>query len=35
MEIADELSLSHPGIIHLAKELEKKGYIESVKIAGR
>jgi len=31
MEIADELSLTHPGIIHLAKELEKKGYIESVK----
>ena len=31
MEIADELSLTHPGIIHLAKELEKKGYIKSVK----
>src|SRR5439155_9890096 len=31
MEIAEELSLTHPGIIHLAKELEKKGYIESVK----
>src|SRR5439155_19984396 len=31
MDIADELSLTHPGIIHLAKELEKKGYIESVK----
>ncbi len=31
MEIADELSLSHPAIIHLAKELERKGYIESVK----
>jgi len=33
MEIADELSLTHPAIIHLAKELEKKGYIESVKSA--
>ena len=33
MEIADELSLTHPGIIHLAKELEKKGYIKSVKSA--
>ncbi len=31
MEIADELSLTHPAIIHLAKELETKGYIESVK----
>ncbi|MEO6329500.1 MAG: MarR family transcriptional regulator [Ginsengibacter sp.] len=31
MEIAEELSLTHPGIIHLAKELEKKGYIKSVK----
>ena len=31
MEIADELSLTHPAIIHLAKELEKKGYIQSVK----
>ena len=31
MDIADELSLSHPGVIQLAKELEKKGYIESVK----
>lgn len=31
MEIAEELSLTHPGIIKLAKELEKKGYIESVK----
>lgn len=31
MEIANELSLSHPGVINLAKELEKKGYIESVK----
>ncbi|HSC38215.1 MAG TPA: MarR family transcriptional regulator [Chitinophagaceae bacterium] len=34
MEIADELSLTHPAIIHLAKELEKKGYIESVKSPG-
>ena len=31
MEIAEELSLSHPGVINLAKDLEKKGYIESVK----
>ncbi|MCW3464535.1 MarR family winged helix-turn-helix transcriptional regulator [Chitinophaga nivalis] len=31
MDIAAELSLTHPAIIHLAKELEKKGYIESVK----
>ena len=31
MKIADELSLTHPAIIHLAKELEKKGYIKSVK----
>jgi DNA-binding MarR family transcriptional regulator len=31
MEAADELSLTHPAIIHLAKDLEKKGYIESVK----
>ena len=31
MEIADELSYTHPAIIHLAKELEKKGYIESFK----
>ncbi len=31
MEIAEELSLTHPAIIHLAKELEKKGYIESIK----
>ncbi len=30
MEIAEELSLTHPAIIHMAKELEKKGYIESV-----
>ena len=34
MEIAEELSLTHPAIIHLAKELEKKGYIESVKSPG-
>jgi len=31
MDIADELSLTHPAIIQLAKELEKKGYIKSVK----
>ncbi|WP_147314032.1 MarR family winged helix-turn-helix transcriptional regulator [Deminuibacter soli] len=31
MEIAEELSFSHPAVIHMAKELEKKGYIESVK----
>jgi len=31
MEIAEELSLTHPAIIHLAKELEKKGYILSVR----
>jgi DNA-binding MarR family transcriptional regulator len=31
MEIADELSYTHPAIIHLAKELEKKGYIDSLK----
>lgn len=31
MEAAEELSLTHPAIIHLAKDLEKKGYIESVK----
>ncbi|RYY34252.1 MAG: GNAT family N-acetyltransferase [Sphingobacteriaceae bacterium] len=30
-EIAEELSLTHPGVIHLAKELEAMGYIESVK----
>jgi DNA-binding MarR family transcriptional regulator len=33
MEIADELSLTHPAIIHLAKELETKDYIQSVKSA--
>ena len=31
MEVADELSLTHPAIIHLAKDLEQKGYIQSVK----
>ncbi|MBN9298786.1 MAG: MarR family transcriptional regulator [Filimonas sp.] len=31
MEAAEELSLTHPAIIHLAKDLEKKGYIMSVK----
>lgn len=31
MEIADELSLTHPAIIHLTKELERKGYIQSLK----
>jgi len=31
MDIADELSLTHPAIIHLAKDLEKKGYIQSIK----
>lgn len=31
MEIAEELSLTHPGVIHLAKELEAKGFIESIK----
>ncbi|HMG66751.1 MAG TPA: MarR family transcriptional regulator, partial [Chitinophagaceae bacterium] len=34
MDIAEELSLSHPAIIHLAKELEQKGYILSVKSPG-
>jgi DNA-binding MarR family transcriptional regulator len=34
MDIADELSLTHPAIIHMAKELEKRGYIESVKSPG-
>lgn len=34
MDIAEELSLTHPAIIHLAKELEKKGYIESVSAPG-
>ncbi|MDH7462383.1 MarR family transcriptional regulator [Chitinophagaceae bacterium 26-R-25] len=31
MDAAEELSLTHPAIIHLAKDLEKKGYIDSVK----
>lgn len=30
-EIADELGLTHPGVIHLARELEELGFIESVK----
>jgi DNA-binding MarR family transcriptional regulator/N-acetylglutamate synthase-like GNAT family acetyltransferase len=33
-EIADELNLTHPGVIHLAGELEKLGFIESIKKAG-
>jgi len=32
-EIADELNLTHPGVIHLAKELEDLGYIQSGKSA--
>ncbi|MDJ1471444.1 helix-turn-helix domain-containing protein [Cytophagaceae bacterium DM2B3-1] len=31
MEIADNLGISHPGVIQLAKELEKKGWITSAK----
>lgn len=31
MDIAAELSLTHPAVIHLAKALEKMGYITSVK----
>ncbi|HTD94693.1 MAG TPA: hypothetical protein VK644_12800, partial [Chitinophagaceae bacterium] len=31
LQFAEELSLTHPGVIHLARELEKKGFIESVK----
>jgi DNA-binding MarR family transcriptional regulator len=31
MEVAEELGFSHPAIIHIAKELEKKGFIESMK----
>lgn len=31
MEVAEELSFSHPAIIHMAKELEKKGFVESLK----
>ena len=34
MDIAEELSFTHPAIIHMAKELEKKGYIESIKSPG-
>ncbi|NHA03627.1 GNAT family N-acetyltransferase [Mucilaginibacter sp. HC2] len=30
-EIAEELGCTHPGVIHLAKELEELGFIESVK----
>ncbi|MDN5285480.1 MAG: Transcriptional regulator, MarR family with acetyltransferase [Mucilaginibacter sp.] len=30
-EIAEELGLTHPGVIHLAKELEELGFIESAK----
>lgn len=30
-QIADELNLTHAGVIHLAKELENLGYIESVR----
>jgi DNA-binding MarR family transcriptional regulator len=33
MEIAAELSLTHPAIIHLARDLEKKGYIQSERSA--
>jgi len=32
-DIADELNLTHPGVIHLAKELEGLGYIQSGKSA--
>ncbi|MGN8070259.1 bifunctional helix-turn-helix transcriptional regulator/GNAT family N-acetyltransferase [Mucilaginibacter sp. 22184] len=32
-EIAEELGCTHPGVIHLAKELEALGFIESVKSA--
>ena len=32
-EIADELNLTHPGVIHLAKELEALGFIQSGKSA--
>lgn len=31
MEIAQKLNISHPGVIQLAKELEKKGWISSTK----
>jgi len=30
-DIAKELSLTHPAVIHVAKSLEKMGYVESVK----
>lgn len=33
-EIADELCLTHPGVIHLAGELEKLGFIASFKQPG-
>jgi DNA-binding MarR family transcriptional regulator/GNAT superfamily N-acetyltransferase len=32
-EIAEELGCTHPGVIHLAKELEELGFIESAKSA--
>lgn len=32
-EIAQELGLTHPAVIHLAKGLEKIGYVQSVKSA--
>jgi DNA-binding MarR family transcriptional regulator len=31
MEAAQELNLTHPAVIHFAKDLEKQGYIQSVK----
>lgn len=31
MEIAQKLNISHPAVIQLAKELEKKGWISSTK----
>ncbi|EHQ29420.1 bifunctional helix-turn-helix transcriptional regulator/GNAT family N-acetyltransferase [Mucilaginibacter paludis] len=33
-EIAEELNLTHPGVIHLAGELEQLGFIESFKLSG-
>jgi ribosomal protein S18 acetylase RimI-like enzyme/Mn-dependent DtxR family transcriptional regulator len=33
-ELAEELNLTHPGVIHLAGELEKLGFIESFKLPG-
>jgi DNA-binding MarR family transcriptional regulator len=33
-EIANELSLTHPAVIHVAKGLEKMGYVESEKDKG-